>query len=311
MGREKLLLPAPWDIAILPAFRETHGRLAISEPPMLCFIHIERTAGTTFHRILANNYPYYVLLKSWQLWSNSEANDFTCGEYKHLKQILPWTEAIGGHSLREYLRYEEVFGEKVQYLTFVRDPVTRYLSQFRYQRDVMRLGWTLESFVAEPRFNNYMTHRIARNGDVEQAKRTLRENFAFVGLKEDFDRSLLLMAEALEVRDFDTRYEICNASSDARRSQDQELAAPLRARIAENNALDLELYRFVKEELFPSYLQAAPGDLEARLVRHREAKQGFRFSRPRRFLQTAFLKAVHRPVEKVIRNLHHDSRRAA
>jgi hypothetical protein len=278
---------------------------------MICFVHIERTGGTTLHRVFVNNFPGYVRLKSWRFWSNAERNDFSRRECRYLKRLLPWVRVIGGHGLRSFLRYETILGEPVQYITFLREPVSRYLSHFRHQRDVMRIGWTLESFCAERLFDNYMTNHIAPDGDVETAKRALRDEFAFVGVLEDFDRSLVLMTERLGLEDFDTRYEICNANRRPRQKRDGELAAALHAKILENNALDLELYRFVKEDLFPSYVRATGDDLEDRVRRHLEASRGFRFSQSRQFLSSVYMKAMHRPVEKVLRNLYHTERKAA
>jgi hypothetical protein len=80
---------------------------------MICFIHIEKTAGTTLHRVLTNNFPHYVHLKSWHFWSNCEDNDFSRRECQHLKQVLPWVRVIGGHGVRSYLCYESVLREPV------------------------------------------------------------------------------------------------------------------------------------------------------------------------------------------------------
>ena len=278
---------------------------------MICFIHIERTGGTTLHRVFVNNFPGYVHLKSWCFWSNLERNDFSRRECRYLKRFLPWVRMIGGHGLRSYLRYETILGEPVQYVTFLREPVSRYLSHFRYQRDVMRIGWTLDSFCAEPMFNNYMTHHIVPDGDVDAAKRALRDEFAFVGMLEDFDRSLVLMSDLLGLDGFDTRYEICNANRRPRQKRDGELAAALREKILENNALDLELYRYVKEEVFPSHVRAAGSDLEDRVRQHLEASRDFRFSPQRQLLSKVYMKAMHRPVEKVLRNLYRTERKAA
>jgi len=278
---------------------------------MLCFVHIEKTAGTTLHRVFMNNYPEYVHLKPWSLWSNQEENDFTRDEFRYLRRLLPWTRAIGGHSLRAYLRYEAVSRTPVRYVTFLREPISRYLSHFRYQRDVMKLPWTLESFSAEPRFNNYMTGRLSATGDLEEAKHVLRHQFAFVGLMEQFDRSLVLMKALLGLKRFDTRYEACNVNRRSRRLTGGECPESLGARLRRNNALDLELYRFAEREVFPAYLRAVGADLEERLRRHLEALEGFRFPRLPGIVSRLYMQAVHRPLEKLLRPLCHAGRRAA
>jgi hypothetical protein len=278
---------------------------------MLCFVHIEKTAGTTLHRIFMNNYPDYVHLKPWSLWSNQQENDFTRDEFRYLRQLLPWTRAIGGHSLRVYLGYETASPTPVRYVTFLREPISRYLSHFRYQRDVMRLPWTLESFSAEPRFNNYMTNRLSATGDLEEAKHVLRHQFAFVGLMEQFDRSLVLMKTLLGLERFDTRYEASNVNRRSRRLTGTEYPESLRARLRRNNVLDIELHRFAGNEVFPAYLRAVGADLEGRLRRHLKALKGFRFPYLPGFVSKLYMRAVHRPLEKLLRPLCHAERRAA
>jgi len=278
---------------------------------MLCFVHIEKTAGTTLHRIFINNYPEYVHLKPWSLWSNQEENDFSREEFRYFCRLLPWTRAIGGHSLRAYLGYETVSPTPVQYVTFLREPISRYLSHFRYQRDVMGLGWTLESFAAEPRFNDYMTRRLSAAGNLDQAKHVLRHQFAFVGLMEEFDRSLVLLKTLLGLERLDTRYEASNVNRRSRPLSGGDCPESLRAKLRENNVLDLELYRFTREEVFPAYPRAAGTDLEERLHRHLAALEGFRFPYLPGLVSKLYVRAVHRPLEKILRPICHGRRRAA
>ena len=273
---------------------------------MLCFVHIERAGGTTLHYILRNNYLSFLTLTP-SLWSNDPASVFTASDLRMLTRCLPFTRGFGGHNTRVYTDYESVSSRPIRYVTFLREPIARYKSHFQYQVAAMGVPWTIDSFVAEPRFANFMTVRIAGEEDVDKAKELLREEFAFVGLTERFDASLILMGHALGLRGFDLRYERQNVGRTrfdvagiASPTIDPELEAEFRAR----NRLDLELYRYARDVLYPAQVARYGESLDHDVAKLRRDCQGFQFSRHRRYAWGTYRKLVYQPIERSIHHAH-------
>ena len=56
------------------------------EIPMLVFVHIEKTAGTTLDYFLINNMFYYFGLQTFSVWSNDSNTLFTQNKFRLLKK---------------------------------------------------------------------------------------------------------------------------------------------------------------------------------------------------------------------------------
>lgn len=269
---------------------------------MLCFIHIERAGGTTLHHILRNNLLSFLTLRPL-LWSNDEETVFTAGELQALLRLLPFTKGFGGHTTRVYANYERVTSQPVRYFTFVREPIERYLSHFQYQVDRLGAPWTLETFAAESRLSNFMTTRIAGTADVDRAKRLLRSKFAFVGLTDRFDESLHLFRHSLDLPGFDLRYERQNAGRDRGQGVNGahagfQLSDGDLELVRAQNLLDIELYDFVRTELYPLYAEQYGPSLAADLSRFRAQNAGFQFNPARRYAWALYRKFGYEPIQE-------------
>ena len=278
-------------------------------PDMLCFVHIERAGGTTLHYIIRNNFLSFLTLTP-SLWSNDPTTIFTAKELRALLRWLPYTKGFGGHNTRAYVQYESVTDRPIRYFTFLRNPIARYLSHFSYQVDRMNRPWSLDSFLSEPRFANYMTTRIAGGPDVTRAKELLREQFVFVGLTERFDESLVLLRHALDLHHFDIRYEHKNAGRGRLHSPSNDLLndPDTLTRVRSQNLLDLELYDFARNELYPEYVNRYGSELSGDVDRFREENDGFRFHRRRRYAWGIYRKFLYQPLETAIRHRHRQPR---
>lgn len=240
-------------------------------------------------------------------WTNDPSAVFTAAELRVLLRWLPFTRGFGGHTTRAYVGYERATDRPVRYFTFLRDPIERYISHLEYQRARMGIPWSLETFLNEPRFSNFMTTRIAGVADVGRAKELLRERFAFVGLTERFDESLLLMRQALRLSCFDIRYERKNVGQRQRLAEERDLLLDGRdalARIKSQNLLDLELYEFARTTLYPEYVSRYGPELGGDVERFRGKNAGFRFSRSRRYSWALYRKLGYQPLEAIARKRH-------
>lgn len=274
-------------------------RRSSSPPDLLCFVHIERAGGTTLHHILRNNYLTFLTL-SPSLWTNDPSTVLTAADLSRLLRWLPITKGIGGHNTRTYLDYETVTHRPLRYFTLLRDPIDRYISHFLYQVHAKRIAWSLDSFLSEPRFTNFMTTRIAGSPDISRAKQFLADHFSFVGLADQFDESLLLMRRMLDLPHFDIRYVRRNESRDP-------LYAEKKSSIVENrdtlemirsqNLLDLELVDFAWNTLYPRYLDRYGPELGRDVEHLREQNASFHFSRTRRYVSASYRRLVYQSLE--------------
>lgn len=270
----------------------------MARQPIFCFVHIEKAAGMTLHALLRNNFPFsYVTVTPWYLWSNEVGAELTAEEVRGLARALPNLRGFGGHTTRSYCGYAEAVGRAVRYFTFLREPIARYVSHYKHQVHAMNKGWTLDTFLNERRFDDYMTVRLAGCRDVERAKRQLREAFCCVGLMERFDESLLLLRSALGYPTMDLRYQRENESRAPGGGREALGDPSVQERLRSANRLDLELYRFACEELYPAQVEAYGAGLSADLTALQTANRGYRFPAWRRAAWTAYRRLLTRPIE--------------
>ncbi|MCB0641815.1 MAG: sulfotransferase family 2 domain-containing protein [Phaeodactylibacter sp.] len=245
--------------------------------PFICFVHIEKAGGITLHNLLHRCFPGYIS-------PNPEikfGEFFSQRDLKRLQRVLPYRlQGIGGHRMAAFNDYESVLDRPVFYFTFMRDPVKRYMSHINWQTTIMGMEWDMETFNKDPEKLDYHAYRIAGERNLEKASQLIREKFNFVGLLERYDESLLIMRQRMGLPDLDIRYEQANIMGKSHRKFSySEQSDAVKAQIQQNNAIDLELYRITKEELWPKYLEEYDGDLEADLRAFRASNEGFQFPR--------------------------------
>ena len=247
------------------------------------YIHMEKCGGMSLHHALRYAIPGYEVLKPWWYWSNERGNYFSAEELRCFQRIHPVVSGIGGHTTRSYAGYDAVLGGPVFYFTFLRDPVARYLSHLNHQVNKMGVAWAVDEFFKEKRFNNLMTRRIAGCDDLELAKRRLRDDFGMVGLFESYDQSLVLLSNIMFGVPNRLHYEHMNDSESETKVRFNDLAPDQQAMVIKNNALDIELYEWVKNEVFPAYVDRYIGDLEGDLDRFKKENLEFRYNRAKWF----------------------------
>jgi hypothetical protein len=174
--------------------------IASNDTPLV-FLHLPKTAGTTLWLILRRQYSPRAVLRV------DHAVDLPAVEEEQWSQsrVLLGHLAYGVHH----------FARQPDYVTVLREPLERTLSQYCHWARDKNCHWSRESdvhlslgeylAVEDPRTDNLQTRMLAGpeaealpfgrcDRDVfEVAKRNLTENIAVVGVTERFDETLLLL----------------------------------------------------------------------------------------------------------------------
>ena len=170
------------------------------------------------------------------------------------------------------------------YITLLRDPVDRVLSLYAHRTHVQGLDVSLERYVRDARDPQVLNDQVRRIGGdpslalesvrvdrntLELAKARLHEHFPVVGIAEDFEGTLRLLRDR-----FGWSEELPSVSENVSewRPKAEEVPSELIAEIRELNALDLELYAFVRDLMGERLRRigrsaAAQGNGTARAVR--------------------------------------------
>jgi hypothetical protein len=213
------------------------------------FIHIPKAAGQTIYAIAGRQYRRDEIL--------------ILGA--RVGQVSPPTleQAVGAKIILGHIHFglhQHLDGENT-YVTFLREPVSRVLSLYRYIATSPRhhlhaqvVNTTLIDFVsgqldAEEVENGQvrqiagLTRGVPDASDLARAKQNLVEACRVVGLVERFDESIILLKRSLGWRmPFYVRKNVTQAASLSDSTDDQALHI-----IRRRNALDIELYQFACE----------------------------------------------------------------
>lgn len=252
--------------------------MARAETVAAIYLHVPKCGGTTLASAIEGMYPHGATFKISQVvreklgkeWVDIPARERELYALKVL-QSMPVAE-------RERLRLitgHMVFGlhsslpQGGRYFTMLRDPVKQVTSLYRYildlpahphkeriQRDGLSVGAFAQSCITFSA-DNTAVRRISGIGEsipygqcnaehLAQAKANLDEYFDVAGIVEKFDDSLMLMKSRLGW----TRqpYYVCRNISTTKLSKGQIGEQDLE-RVREQNWVDIEFYRYVKDRL--------------------------------------------------------------
>lgn len=166
--------------------------------PLVCFVHMERAGGTALHSWLDEALGgRYRVLRPRSFWSNEAMSALGPRELRLLVRLSPGLAGIGGHSLHPWVPLDDI-ERPLLWLTFLREPRSRLLSHYNHQVHQMGIPWSLDEFLREPRFHNLQVQRLSGNGSMDRAV-TVLERMSFVGMSEEFDRSIERLAALLGV----------------------------------------------------------------------------------------------------------------
>jgi len=234
------------------------------------FLHIPKTAGTTLKACI---YDHYAVRGCDGGWFHDGIYYFPYGFHKakrprftpRVRAVLERDDlrAVTGHF---WYGAHALIPRPSFYLTFLREPVDRVVSLYYHilgkeseslHDAIVSRDATLDEFVADfgcREVDNDQTRRIAGveppfgkcdAKTLERAKRNLRDRFAFVGITERFDESLIALKRLLDWPYVSYFPELINRS----RPSASAVAPATVALISQHNEYDLALYDYANELL--------------------------------------------------------------
>lgn len=174
--------------------------------------HVPKTAGSSLRRELAD-----------ELWPNAnihldgtdpsvpyhERLDIAVGDFLKSMKKRPYKLA-SGHIFARHVATIDDAAPHAKFITFLRDPTARFISDYRYQRTPMSPGHerfrqdfpTIESFMTLPWTRNQISNYLLPKdpdpaGDADRAVDFLLDRFEFIGLQEDYDLSFQALARRI------------------------------------------------------------------------------------------------------------------
>ena len=214
---------------------------SVDSRELFAFVHIEKAAGTTLIHYLRRRYfPRYADVRPLV---QSQEKNLSADDLSLFLRICPWARIIGGHSIVPWSDLSTRF-PNIRFFTILRDPVQRYVSQYRYWTG--RLDWKLsfEEFLERPDTHNVQTRKLCGSSDAEAAINMLKDRFSLVGTVDQFDRFIERLSALLPFPGGLSAYETRNTASS--RGRQSALSESLLEEAARRNAADVRVYEWAK-----------------------------------------------------------------
>lgn len=231
----------------------------------LVFIHIPKTGGLTMEGLISRQYP-----KKSTFWLSLQRPELVSEFAAMPKEDRAKLECLMGHIPFGYCKH---LPRPATHATLLRDPVARFISEYRHLVRFPRPGAWLPPPAALETLNDYLDYRIQTNATniqtrlisghfpefgemppfeplpdtaLEEAKQNLREQFAVVGVTERFDETLLLLKHRMG---WTKRVYYARRNAAPTKFSIQNLDPALVERIREHYKEDAELVKYGEELL--------------------------------------------------------------
>lgn len=201
---------------------------------MFLFTHIEKCAGTSFNEILGLTYPRYIHITKNQYGGNEKRNDLTFEQYKRIMRYCP--SGIGGHNVRPYLD----FLPPSKRITFLRNPLERYISQYNHLKDTHWVN-SIDEFLKNEFYYDFMTKKIAGENDYKLAEMLLAD-FHFIGNTNEYNKSLNYLQDVLNIKFVGKSEQRNQRKHNPNYLKYSDLSESQKLKVEENNQNDLKIY---------------------------------------------------------------------
>ncbi|MEL6779903.1 MAG: sulfotransferase family 2 domain-containing protein [Cyanobacteria bacterium J06597_16] len=249
------------------------------EQPLVIFLHLPKTAGTTLKHITRRQYSPSETFEFYSVTRQPAKgiNGFISLPEKR-KENMKFVTGHIGFGLHQFI------DKPSTYITVLRDPIKRVISFYHYLQRTNPNHQSLEGIDSLERFvqsadlvrndmtkylsNVKMKTQLAYKGgdapedritctpeDLEQAKENLRTHFSVVGLTEEFDKTMVLIRRKLGWQVFP----YLNANVAKKKTSSRAVSEEAMALLKEYNSYDVELYQYA-QSLFQAQISAQGDD---------------------------------------------------
>ena len=215
-----------------------------------------KTGGTTLNQHLKGCYgsKMHMVTKPKNMFVTADPyfkNEFIDDSKKFSKLSV-----LSGHQVRPFVDFGK-FEDSFNRFILLRHPYKRFVSHYiqtTNREGSIHNGLSIEEWEKKFDTSNYMVRFITGKKDVEFAKRLLKEKFEVVGLTEELGLSINMMRVISGDKKFVLPRESHKNKSVDNRFKNSLLENKLDF-IKKSNKLDMELYQFVKNELWKKQLE--------------------------------------------------------
>jgi hypothetical protein len=215
------------------------------------FTHIEKCAGTSFNEMLSITFLRYFHVTKNHFGGNDVRNDLTITQFQKILKYYP--SGIGGHSIRPYLNLENQLKYKPLKITFLRNPLERYMSQYNHE---LERGFvhTFEGFLNKQYCSDFITKKIAGTSDFELASKYLNK-FDFIGDANQYNKSINCLQDLMNIIFYEGNKNLNQRFHNENYLRFEDLNNELKDRVYDNNKNDIKLYEtfILKSNLLKKY----------------------------------------------------------
>jgi len=265
---------------------------------MLAFIHIPKTGGQSITKsMLRSSFGIrHCDVLPW--FGENDITPFNASDLAMITKIYPFLQSIAGHSVMLHVNLDIVVSN-IQYLAFVREPVSQYISHYNYRRTHKEPGISFRQWLDREEFHNHQTKMLAGCEDTNLAIQLIDDKQAFIGLTEHFDDSLVLFKQ-LFARGLDIAIQRRNEASNKNYAVDI-LSSPRNIEmIVERCKSDIQLYDYIKENLYPSYCKEYGNRLKQDVLAFQQTKG--QVNHLNILLNRAYRNIVYKPIRHIVRS---------
>lgn len=205
----------------------------------LVSLHIPKTAGTSFRNMLKQHYGEENAVR-FDIHSASNRIEIENQEFR--KRKLPKNiKVIHGHFNYQSVIETVDLDENVKFITWLRDPVERVLSNYFYlskrlKEELDEEGKGLNILAKmQKTLLEYARNDISRNRMYKFLRGAELDKFFFIGLYENYDEDIIELAKMLGMEEPEILQH--NVTEDK-----EEVSKEIINEIKELNSLDIELY---------------------------------------------------------------------
>jgi hypothetical protein len=231
---------------------------------LLVFAHMMKTAGTSLSKQLIAHFGGKMHIVSGGLKMDDDYYNKT-GLEQDLALFNQKLKIITGHPMRPYIDFgkEE---QRMVWFTFFREPkkryVSHYLHDFKWSGDFSKdryKGMKDKSIIEWEKlddYKNYQTRFIAGEDNVDKAIEILESKFSWLGITEEYETSMHSFRSYFDLNHLhiETTATNTNLADKDTKNEVHEIYSDF---IAEMNQNDIELYEYVKNQIWPKYKKLA------------------------------------------------------